>query len=88
MPSPSRSNLRDGRRRQTLKGWRGKPSGGIVTHDWRYLFSKLGVLNHCGAIGWLTIQLGNLSMLFCLAGSAWLMWKMFASPKNSALRAG
>lgn len=63
-------------------------SGGIVKHDWRYLFSKLGVLNQCGAIGWMTIQLGNLSMLFCLASGAWLMWKMFSSPKKSALRAG
>ena len=63
-------------------------NGGLVTHDWRYLFTKLGLLSQCRTVGWLTIQLGNLSMLVCLAGAAWLMWKMFAAPKKSALRAG
>ena len=40
--------------------------GDEVIHDWRYLFTKLGLLSHCTEIGWLTIQLGNLAMAVCL----------------------
>lgn len=56
-------------------------SGGVVTHDWRYLLSKFGVLRQCETLGWLTCQLGNLSMLLCLVGGAWLLWRMLTSPK-------
>ena len=56
-------------------------SGGIVIHDWNYLFTQLGLLEHCEAIGWLTRQSGNFSMLACLALSGWLLWQMYALPK-------
>ena len=53
---------------------------GIVTHDWRYLFSSLGLLNHCEAIGWLTRQSGNISMLICIGLGGWLLWQMYKLP--------
>jgi hypothetical protein len=54
--------------------------GGIIIHDWQYLFSRLGLLQQCEAIGWLTRQAGNLSMLAGLAVAGWLMYQMYAMP--------
>ena len=50
--------------------------GDEVIHDWNWLFTKMGVLRQCEKIGWLTAQLGNLTMLACLASSGWLIWRM------------
>jgi hypothetical protein len=55
---------------------------GGVTHDWDYLFSQLGLLRHCEAIGWLTRQAGNLVMLASLALGAWLMVQMVRRPQE------
>ena len=54
--------------------------GGSIIHDWEYLFNKFGLLQHCEAIGWLTRQAGNLSMLSALALGAWLIIHMFTEP--------
>jgi hypothetical protein len=51
--------------------------GGDITHDWEYLFSRVGLLGHCEAIGWLTRQAGNLAMLAALAFGGWLIVQMF-----------
>jgi hypothetical protein len=51
--------------------------GGDIIHDWEYLFSQLGLLRHCEAIGWLTRQAGNLVMLTALALGGWLLLQMF-----------
>lgn len=51
----------------------------VVGHDWRYLFTKLGVLEHDKTIGMLTRGMGSLSMLAALLGGAWLLWRMCRS---------
>jgi hypothetical protein len=56
--------------------------GGDIIHDWEYLFSQLGLLRHCEAIGWLTRQAGNLVMLAGLALGAWLMLQMVRNPEE------
>lgn len=56
--------------------------GDAITHDWNFLFSQLGLLRACDAIGWLTRQAGNVSMLACLALGAWLMLQMHRSPRD------
>jgi hypothetical protein len=53
---------------------------GIVTHDWRFLLSKFGLMSHCEELGWLTRQAGNLSMLVCLGLGGWLLWQMYKLP--------
>jgi hypothetical protein len=58
----------------------GNHNGGIVKHDWRFLFTKFGLLNQCEAIGWLTRQTGNISMLVCLSLGGWLLWQMYKLP--------
>jgi hypothetical protein len=56
--------------------------GGIVTHDWQFLFSELGLLRHCEAIGWLTRQAGNLVMMAALGQGGWLLAQMYSAPKD------
>lgn len=51
----------------------------VVGHDWRYLFTKLGLLEQDKLIGMLTRGLGSLTMLAALALGAWLIWEMFRS---------
>jgi len=58
----------------------GDTGGRQITHDFHYLFSKLGVLRQCETIGFLTRQLGSLCMLLCLGGMIWLLWKIAKSP--------
>jgi hypothetical protein len=53
---------------------------GPVTHDWEFLFSTVGLLSCCEAIGWLTRQAGNLTMLVALALGAWLLVQMRSRP--------
>jgi len=50
--------------------------GGDITHDWEYLFSRIGLLRHCEAVGWLTRQAGNLVMLAGLTLGGWLILQM------------
>lgn len=61
----------------------GDPPGGIAKHDWRYLFGKLGLLQQCETIGWLTMRLGDVFMLLSLVGGAYVMWCMFRSEKTA-----
>jgi hypothetical protein len=65
----------------------GDGEGGI-THDWQYMFIRMGMIRHCDAIGWLTRQAGNLSMLVGLILGAWLMWRMFRSTASAPRNAG
>jgi hypothetical protein len=58
--------------------------GGVAQHDWEYLFSTLGLLRRCEAIGWLTRQTGTLVMLAGLALGGWLLAKMVSAPKDPA----
>lgn len=53
-----------------------------IIHDWQYLFSQLGLLSACEAIGWLTRQAGNLAMLACLGLGGWLLVRMHRSPAD------
>lgn len=55
--------------------------GEFIIHDWEYLFGHLGLLPYCEAIGWLTRQAGNLSMLAGVALSAWLLFQMYAGSR-------
>jgi len=57
--------------------------GEAITHDWNFLFSQLGLLRCCEAIGWLTRQAGNVSMLACLALGGWLMLQMHRAPADA-----
>ena len=52
----------------------------IVTHDWRFLFTKFGLLSHCEGIGGLMRGLGHLSILFCVIAGSWLCWMMYRLP--------
>jgi len=54
--------------------------GDGVIHDWQFLFSQLGLLRYCEAIGWLTRQAGNLVMLASVGGGGWLMAQMVVAP--------
>jgi hypothetical protein len=60
--------------------------GGIVLHDWQFLFSQLGLLRYCEAIGWLTRQAGNLVMLAGLVLGGWLMARMYSAPTETHAR--
>lgn len=51
----------------------------VVGHDWRYLFTKLGLLEHDKTIGMLTRGMGSCAMLVALAAGGWLMWEMYKS---------
>jgi hypothetical protein len=51
-----------------------------VKHDWRELFTKLGLLPHCETIAWMTRQLGLFSMLFGIIFGAWLLYLMATLP--------
>ncbi len=55
-------------------------SGGISTHDWRYLFTSLGLLSSSAEIGMLVRLLGHLTMLGCLAFGVWLLVQMYKNP--------
>jgi hypothetical protein len=57
--------------------------GGVIIHDWEFLFSKLGVLRYCEAIGWLTRQAGNFVMMACLGLGGWLLLQMYSAPKDT-----
>lgn len=57
--------------------------GGDIIHDWEFLFSRLGLLRHCEAIGWLTRQAGTLVMLAALVFGGWLIFRMYSSPKDA-----
>ena len=57
--------------------------GGDVSHDWQFLFSQLGLLRGCEAIGWLTRQAGNLVMLACLGLGGWLLAQMYSAPTET-----
>ncbi len=57
--------------------------GDAIVHDWNFLFAQLGWLSACEAIGWLTRQAGNVSMLACLALGGWLMLQMHLGPKDA-----
>ena len=57
--------------------------GDAVIHDWQFLFSQFGLLQCCEAIGWLTRQVGNVSMLGCLGLSGWLMFRMYSAAAES-----
>lgn len=60
--------------------------GGEVIHDWRYLFSHLGLLSGCTQIGWMTRQAANICMLVCMVGGALLMWTMHQSSVSQTRR--
>jgi hypothetical protein len=47
-----------------------------ITHDWAYLFGRMGCLRSAEGIGWLTRRLGDVAMLTGLGGGLWLMWQM------------
>lgn len=51
----------------------------VVGHDWRYLFTHLGVLEFDTTIGFLTRALGSGVMLAALIAGAWLIWEMARS---------
>ncbi len=57
--------------------------GGDIGHDWEFLFSHLGLLRACEAIGWLTRQAGNLAMLAALGPGGWLLARMVLAPKDA-----
>ncbi|HZE98949.1 MAG TPA: hypothetical protein VE981_18230 [Planctomycetota bacterium] len=57
--------------------------GGTVVHDWEFLFSRLGLLPYGEAIGGLTRQAGNVTMLACLGLGAWLLFQMYSAPPES-----
>jgi len=54
-----------------------------VTHDWRFLFERFGLLHRCETIGALTHGLAHLLMAASVAACAWLLWRMAAS-RNAA----
>jgi len=60
----------------------GNPPGG-VDHDWTYMFSRLGLLEYDTTIGWLTCQLGLVSMLVCLVLGGWLIYLMLTRRKTA-----
>ena len=51
-----------------------------IGHDWDYLFRHFNLWNYPETIGWMTMRLGDLTMLIGLTIGAWLMWRMFSSP--------
>jgi hypothetical protein len=56
-----------------------------VTHDWRFLFERFGVLHRCETIGALTHGLAHVTMAASLAAGAWLLWRM-ATSRDAAAR--
>ncbi len=57
----------------------GSSENQVVGHDWRYLFTKLGVLGEDKTIGFLTRGLGSCALIFALVSGAWLIWEMYRS---------
>jgi uncharacterized membrane protein len=57
--------------------------GGDIGHDWEFLFSHLGLLRGCEAIGFLTRQAANLAMRAALGLAGWLMIRMHRTPAES-----
>jgi hypothetical protein len=55
-------------------------SGGIVQHDWRFLFTRMGLLEQCEGVAWLTRQLGLFSILFAIVFGAWVLYLMAVTP--------
>lgn len=49
---------------------------GEVTHDWNYLFGRLGLLPYDHVVAGFVWLLAVVSMLGCLFGSCWLLWQM------------
>ena len=56
-----------------LGGHTGEEGG----HDWIFLLSKMGLLNHSQGIGWLTHKLGALVMLISIVWGTWLLWQQW-----------
>ena len=54
-----------------------RPGGGEVIHDWNYLLGHMGMLHQDATVAFLMRAAATLSMLVCLAGGAWLTWRMF-----------
>jgi hypothetical protein len=52
------------------------PFSGHPIHDWNYLFTSLGWLGACEAIGLLTKVLATLVMGLSIGFGSWLVWKM------------
>jgi hypothetical protein len=57
----------------------GAGSSQAVTHDWAYLFTQFGLMEHDTQIGLVTRGLGTASMAVALIGGAWTIWEMFRS---------
>lgn len=55
-----------------------------VTHDWRFLLERFGVLHRCEGLGALTHGLAHLTMAAAIAACAWLLWRMKPAPRASA----
>ena len=49
---------------------------GMIIHDWHWLFSKFGMLEHCEGIGLLVRMLGHALMLLSLSAGVWLFVQM------------
>jgi hypothetical protein len=52
------------------------PGIGDVIHDWNYLLGKTGLLQADQTIAFLIRAGAVASMAVCLAGGAWLLWRM------------
>ncbi len=57
---------------------------GIIIHDWHWLFSHFGLIEHCEGLGLMVRMLGHASMLFSLAAGVWLFIQMQKSRKRGA----
>ena len=55
------------------------PFSGHPIHDWNYVFARMGLLDSCQLIGFLTKLLGALVMLVSIGSGSWLIWKMMSS---------
>lgn len=54
--------------------------GESVNHDWEYMFSAMNILQHDTSIAAIVRVLAVISMLFCFAAGAWLLWRMAPAP--------
>lgn len=58
----------------------------FVTHDWRFLLSKFGLLSQCEGLGGLAKLIGHVCMAGGLALGIWLLIQMYRRPVKSSQR--
>jgi len=58
-------------------------SGGIAYHDWNWMLTRLGLIEHDYGLAVMVKTAGAAAMTVSLAMMAWLLWQMFRQPKSA-----